>query len=64
MEAMTTKQGTLFGVGTGPGDPLLVTRRAWSLIESAAVVAYPAPNHGESFARSIVADAILSLIHI
>ena len=58
MEAMTTKQGTLFGVGTGPGDPLLVTRRAWSLIESAAVVAYPAPDHGESFARSIVADAI------
>ena len=51
-------KGTLYGVGTGPGDPQLVTRRAWSLIESAAVIAYPAPDDGVSFARSIVADAI------
>ena len=56
---MTT--GTLYGVGTGPGDPQLVTRRAWSLVESAQVIAYPAPDSGESFARSIMA---LSLIHI
>jgi precorrin-2/cobalt-factor-2 C20-methyltransferase len=34
--------GTLFGVGTGPGDPQLVTRRAWSLVQSARVIAYPA----------------------
>ena len=53
---MTT--GTLYGVGTGPGDPQLVTRRAWSLVESARVIAYPAPDSGESFARSIVAEAI------
>ena len=53
---MTT--GTLYGVGTGPGDPQLVTRRAWSLIESARVIAYPAPDSGESFARSMVAEAI------
>lgn len=51
-------KGTLYGVGTGPGDSQLVTRRAWSLIESAAVIAYPAPDDGVSFARSIVADAI------
>lgn len=50
--------GKLYGVGTGPGDPELVTRRAWSLIEKAGVIAYPAPDSGESFARSIVADAI------
>ena len=50
--------GTFYGVGTGPGDPMLVTRRAWSLIQSAAVIAYPAPDSGESFARSIVAEAI------
>lgn len=50
--------GTLYGVGTGPGDPQLVTRIAWSLIESAKVIAYPAPDDGVSFARSIVADAI------
>lgn len=51
-------KGTLYGVGTGPGDPQLVTRIAWSLIESAKVIAYPAPDDGVSFARSIVADAI------
>ena len=51
-------KGTFYGVGTGPGDPQLVTRRAWSLIESAQVIAYPAPDSGESFARSIVAEAI------
>ena len=48
--------GKLYGVGTGPGDPELVTRRAWSVIESANVIAYPAPDSGESFARSIVAE--------
>ncbi|MED5305025.1 MAG: precorrin-2 C(20)-methyltransferase [Pseudomonadota bacterium] len=57
-ESMTT--GRLFGIGTGPGDPQLVTRRAWSLIEKAEVVAYPAPDSGTSFARSIVAEAIRS----
>ena len=51
-------RGRIFGVGTGPGDPQLVTRRAWSLIEKAAVIAYPAPDSGTSFARSIVAEAI------
>ena len=53
-------KGMLYGVGTGPGDPQLVTRIAWSLIESAQVIAYPAPDDGVSFARSIVADAISS----
>jgi precorrin-2/cobalt-factor-2 C20-methyltransferase len=50
--------GRLYGVGTGPGDAQLVTRRAWSLVEAATVIAYPAPDNGVSFARSIVADAI------
>ena len=44
--------GRLIGVGTGPGDPQLVTRRAWALVESAGVVAYPAPDTGTSFARA------------
>ena len=51
-------RGRLIGVGTGPGDPQLVTRRAWSLIQNAGVIAYPAPDSGTSFARSIVAEAI------
>ena len=52
--------GRLIGVGTGPGDPQLVTRRAWALVQGAGVIAYPAPDTGTSFARSIVADAISS----
>ena len=51
-------KGRLIGVGTGPGDPQLVTRRAWALVEAARVIAYPAPDSGTSFARSIVAEAI------
>lgn len=48
--------GTLFGIGVGPGDPDLLTVRAVRLIQDADVIAYPAPDSGESFARSIVAE--------
>lgn len=47
--------GTLFGIGTGPGDPELLTLKAHRLISSARVIAYPAPDSGDSFARRIVA---------
>ena len=50
--------GVLHGVGVGPGDPELMTLRAHRLIAAAEVVAYPAPDDGESFARSIAAGAI------
>lgn len=50
--------GTLYGVGLGPGDPELMTLKAHRLISSARVIAYPAPDSGESFARSIAAHVI------
>ncbi len=50
--------GTLYGVGLGPGDPDLITRRAARLIETAQVIAYPALAGADSFARSIAADLI------
>lgn len=50
--------GILYGIGTGPGDPELVTRKAWRIVSEAAVVAYPAPEGGVSFARQIMADAV------
>lgn len=56
-------KGKLIGVGTGPGDPGLVTRKAWAMIESAQVIAYPAPDSGISFSRSIVAEAISTDAH-
>ncbi|MEL6201002.1 MAG: precorrin-2 C(20)-methyltransferase [Pseudomonadota bacterium] len=53
-----TALGTLYGVGVGPGAPDLITLRAFRLITGAPVIAYPAPDTGESFARSIVADML------
>lgn len=50
--------GTLYGIGLGPGDPELLTLKAHRLIRSAPVIAYPAPDNGGSFARSIAADFI------
>src|SRR5712691_12813031 len=50
---MTT--GILYGLGLGPGDPELVTLKALRLLRAAPVVAYPAPETGDSFARRIVA---------
>ncbi|MGF6231455.1 precorrin-2/cobalt-factor-2 C20-methyltransferase [Inquilinus ginsengisoli] len=47
--------GTLYGLGVGPGDPELVTLKALRLLRAAPVLAYPAPDVGDSFARSIVA---------
>jgi len=50
--------GILYGIGLGPGDPELMTLKAHRLISSARVIAYPAPDSGESFARSIAAGAL------
>jgi precorrin-2/cobalt-factor-2 C20-methyltransferase len=50
--------GKLYGVGVGPGAPDLITLRAWRLITGAQVIAYPAPDSGQSFARSIVAGCL------
>lgn len=50
--------GTLYGIGLGPGDPDLITRKAARLIEGAAVIAYPALAGADSFARSIAADLV------
>jgi len=55
--------GTLYGIGVGPGDPELMTLKAHRLIASAKVVAYPAPDSGESFARSIAASTIRGDAH-
>lgn len=49
------RQGRLYGIGVGPGDPELLTLKALRLIRSAPIIAYPAPEHGDSFARGIVA---------
>ncbi len=50
--------GILYGVGVGPGDPELLTLKAVRLIQQCPVIAYPAPETGESLARAIAAPHI------
>ncbi|MGO0059652.1 precorrin-2 C(20)-methyltransferase [Brevibacillus fluminis] len=47
--------GTLYGVGIGPGDPELITVKAFRLMKEADVIAYPSKRSGaKSYALSIV----------
>lgn len=48
--------GRFYGVGVGPGDPELITRKAARLIAAADVVAYHAGVGKESNARRIAAE--------
>ena len=47
--------GTLYGIGVGPGDPELLTLKAYRLLRAVPVLAYPAPERGPSLARAITA---------
>ena len=63
MSLQHSHKGRVIGVGTGPGDPGLVARKAWSITEQARVIAYPAAEGADgrnigSFARRIMADAL------
>ena len=53
MSQQRSKNGTLYGVGLGPGDPELVTVKAARVIGEADVVAYHSARHGRSIARRI-----------
>lgn len=47
--------GTLYGVGVGPGDPELVTVKAYHLMQNSPVIAYPKKRMGEkSYVLEIV----------
>jgi precorrin-2/cobalt-factor-2 C20-methyltransferase len=47
-------RGTLFGIGTGPGDPELLTLKAVRAIQGCAVIAVPGHDRGEKTALAIV----------
>ncbi|MBP1156835.1 MULTISPECIES: precorrin-2 C(20)-methyltransferase [unclassified Paenibacillus] len=50
-----SKLGTLYGVGVGPGDPELVTVKAFRLLKESPVIAYPRKKSGaKSYALAIV----------
>jgi cobalt-precorrin 5A hydrolase/precorrin-3B C17-methyltransferase len=43
----------LYGLGIGPGDPDLITLKARDILSRVPVIAYPAPEGGESLVRRI-----------
>ncbi len=54
--------GILYGVSLGPGNPDLITRRSWALLQSDKVWAYPIRNpNSDSYALDIVLRAGLPL---
>ncbi|WP_198924925.1 precorrin-2 C(20)-methyltransferase [Nitrospirillum viridazoti] len=52
----TLAPGTLYGIGTGPGDPELMTLKAVRLLRACPVVAYFAKRGGPGQARRIAAS--------
>jgi len=52
------KQGCLYGIGIGPGDPELLTIKAHRILTSCPVIAYPTMENGKVLARALVADFI------
>jgi cobalt-precorrin 5A hydrolase / precorrin-3B C17-methyltransferase len=50
--------GTLYGLGIGPGDPDLITVKAREILARVPVIAYPAPEGGDSLVRAIAAPSV------
>ncbi|WP_078553018.1 precorrin-2 C(20)-methyltransferase [Bacillus alkalicellulosilyticus] len=51
--------GTVYGVGVGPGDPELITVKAYRMMKEADVIAYPKKRKGaKSYAYQIVEEYI------
>jgi precorrin-2/cobalt-factor-2 C20-methyltransferase len=59
MECYQTVSGTVYGLGVGPGDPELITMKAFRLLRNVPILAYPVQEDGTSLARSIVQDHIV-----
>ena len=52
------ERGKLYGVGVGPGDPELVTRKAERVLREADIEAVPDKGAGEKTALNIVRDIV------
>ncbi len=55
--------GQFYGIGVGPGDPELLTLKAWRLIRQCDVITYLSSDRGYSMAREIAADALANPTH-
>ena len=58
MESVKQTPGTFYGVGVGPGDPELLTRKAVGVLERCPVLATPRTRTGASVALEIVRGAV------
>jgi precorrin-2/cobalt-factor-2 C20-methyltransferase len=58
MNEFQAQAGVFYGLGVGPGDPLLITLKAHYLILSADVICYLANESGSSQARDIAQYSI------
>ena len=47
-------KGKLYGIGTGPGDPELLTIKAVNTIQKCGVIAVPKTGNGEKTAFAII----------
>lgn len=56
-----TKQGILYGVGVGPGDPELLTLKAVRILRECDVIAIPQENKEECTAYQIARQAVPEL---
>jgi precorrin-2/cobalt-factor-2 C20-methyltransferase len=55
MTTTAVKTGTLYGIGVGPGDPELITVKAFRMLKECPVIAYPRKRMGaKSYALEIV----------
>ncbi len=55
---MKKPNGTLYGVGVGPGDPELLTLKAARLIKECDLIAIPQKNREDCFALKIASGAL------
>ena len=55
---MTDGNGIVYGIGVGPGDPELLTLKAWRILSSVQVIAYPKTASGDALARGIVSPFV------
>lgn len=53
--------GKFVGVGVGPGDPELITMKAFRLIQNADVISYLVNDKGHSQAKNIAVNALQGL---
>ncbi|WP_027417599.1 precorrin-2 C(20)-methyltransferase [Aneurinibacillus terranovensis] len=53
---MATGTGTLYGVGVGPGDPELITVKAFRIMKESPVIAYPRKRKGSKSYAYLIAE--------